>query len=172
VLVVAFGGLAMALDTSRWRLPAGWHAIVFADGVVASPTVADGARLGWPFLDTMASADLLVAKPGYGTFAEAGFEGRDTLAVPRADWPETRWLLDWLARHARCAPIGLDALHAGAFDAPIAALAAQPARPRAEGDGAATIASTIAARLGAAPDGAADGAPTVSPPGRDGRTGG
>jgi hypothetical protein len=35
------------------------------------------------YIDLLASCDLLVAKPGYGTFAEAGFASRDTLAVPR-----------------------------------------------------------------------------------------
>jgi hypothetical protein len=164
VLVVAFGGLAMRLDTSRWRLPAGWHAVVFAEGVVESATVADGTRLGWPFLDAMASSDLLVAKPGYGTFAEAGFEGRDTLAVPRGDWPETRWLVDWLGRHARCAPIALEALRDGAFEAPIAAIAALAARPPARGDGAAAIAEAIATGLGAEPP--------FSRPGTGGRTAG
>jgi hypothetical protein len=151
VMLVAFGGLPMALDTGRWRLPPGWTAVAFTDAVSQTAAVRDGARLeGWPYIDLLASCDLLVAKPGYGTFAEAGFEARDTLVVPRDTWPEAPWLVDWLSRHARCAPIALDMLRAGRFEAALAAIEAQAPRPAAQGDGAAQIAAHVARRLGAA----------------------
>jgi hypothetical protein len=150
VMLVAFGGLPMALDTARWRLPDGWVAVTFTDRVVETAAVVDGARLGWPFIDLLASCDLLVAKPGYGTFAEAGFVGRDTAIVPRDDWPESPWLADWLDRHARCARIGLDDLRAGRFEPVLEAIEARPPRPPADGDGAAQVAEQVARRLGLA----------------------
>lgn len=151
VMLIAFGGLRLDLDTRAWRLPDGWRAVTLTEGGTDSVTVRRGESLGWAYIDLLASCDLLVAKPGYGTFAEAGFASRDTLAVPRDDWPEAPYLQRWLERHARCASIGLDALRAGAFDGPLAALRAQPARPAAQGDGAAEIAEAVARRLGAAP---------------------
>jgi hypothetical protein len=164
IMQVAFGGLPMAFDTARWRLPDGWTAVALTAGVVETEAVRDARSLeGWSYIDLLASCDLLVAKPGYGTFAEAGFEGRDTLAVPRDTWPESPWLIDWLSRHARCAPIGLADLRAGRFEAALAALGAQPPRAPARGDGAAQIAQRIAERLGAPPG-------PVSPPGTGGRT--
>jgi len=150
VMLVAFGGLPMALDTGRWRLPEGWVAVTFTERVVQTPAVVDGQRLGWPFIDLLASCDLLVAKPGYGTFAEAGFAGRNTAIVPRDDWPESPWLAAWLDRHARCARIALADLRAGRFEPVLEAIAARPPRVPAQGDGAARVAQRIAARIGAA----------------------
>jgi hypothetical protein len=138
----------MRIDTRGWYLPAGWHAVVSFDGAVDTATVRTLRSLGWPYLDVLASVDVLAAKPGYGTFAEAGFAGRDALVVPRDDWPESPHLVGWLARHARVAPIGIDAVRAGAFDGPLRGLAAQPVREPARGDGAAAIAAAIDARLG------------------------
>jgi hypothetical protein len=151
VMQVAFGGISLALDSASWRLPEGWIAVVLTADAADGPSARRGEALGWPYHDLLASSDLLVAKPGYGTFAEAGFAGRDTLAVPRGDWPEAPYLSAWLERHARLEPIGLDAVRAGRFEAGIAALRARPARAPADGDGAATIAATIARRLGVAP---------------------
>ena len=165
VMLVAFGGLPMALDTQRWRLPDGWAAVAFTERVAQTPVVADGRRLGIPFVDLLASCDLLVAKPGYGTFAEAGFAGRDTAVVPRDGWPEAPWLEAWLARHARTAPIALPDLRAGRFGPVLEAIAAQPSRAPARGDGAAQLADDLVARLGAAAAPAA-----VSPPGTGART--
>jgi hypothetical protein len=145
IMVVAFGGLPMAFDTARWQLPEGWSAVMLTQGTVETPTVIAAERLGWDYIDLLASCDLLVAKPGYGTFAEAGFASRDTLAVPRDDWPEAPWLIDWLAQHARCASIALPDLRAGRFEAGLAAIAGQPSRIAADGDGAAEIADQMMA---------------------------
>jgi hypothetical protein len=165
VMVIAFGGMPLALDTARWRMPAGWTAIAYATGVVESVSVRDGERLvGWPYIDLLASCDVLVAKPGYGTFAEAGFAGRDTIAVPRDTWPETPWLVDWLSRHARCAPIALHDLQAGRFEDALAAIDAQPPRPAASGDGAAQIAEHVASRLGVPATGVPADGRRLSPP--------
>ncbi|MFN7642414.1 MAG: hypothetical protein ACK5PW_04925 [Burkholderiales bacterium] len=54
-----------------------------------------------------------------------------------------------LGRHARLAPIGMEAVRAGRFEAALERLQAGPARTPAHGDGAAVIADAIAARLGA-----------------------
>ena len=148
VMLVAFGGIPLPIDTRAWRLPAGWHAVASFPGAADAPGVRPFDALGWPYLDVLASVDALVAKPGYGTFAEAGFASRDTLAVPRDDWPESPHLVDWLARHARVATIGMDAVRAGRFGDGLAELASRPARAPATGDGAAAIADAIAARLG------------------------
>jgi hypothetical protein len=145
IMMVAFGGLPMAFDTARWQLPSGWSAVMLTQGTVETPTVIAAERLGWDYIDLLASCDLLVAKPGYGTFAEAGFASRDTLAVPRDDWPEACWLIDWLAQHARCATIALSDLRAGRFEPGLSALARQPERIAADGDGAAEIADQIVA---------------------------
>jgi hypothetical protein len=149
VLLAAFGGLPLRIDTRAWRLPAGWHVVASFDGARDAPGVRRFDALGWAYGDVLASADALLAKPGYGTFAEAGFAGRDTLFVPRDDWPESPYLVGWLARHARVAPIGLDAVSRGTFGEALDRLAAQPPRTPAGGDGASEVAAAIDARLDA-----------------------
>ena len=141
LLLVGFGGVPMALDTRRWQLPHGWAALVFAAG---APPAAVAA---WPFADLVASCDVLVAKPGYGTFVVAGRVGRDTLVVPREGWAESPWLMAWLARHARLETLSLEALRHGEFEPALQALASQPGRPVAIGDGAAQLAEAIARDL-------------------------
>jgi hypothetical protein len=152
LMVVAFGGTPMPLATDQWRLPPGWRALVFAPQVAQSDAVMapPPALADWPFADVVASCDVLVAKPGYGTFVEAGFVGRPTLIVPRNDWPEAPYLVDWLSRHARCVTLPVDALTAGDFGDALLALDAQPPRVVARGDGAREIAEAVARELGAA----------------------
>ena len=162
-MLLAFGGLPPPLDLSGWQPPAGWHAVVMAAGAVDGPGVSAGAPSGWSFIDLLSSCDLLVAKPGYGTFAEAAFAGRDTLVVPREDWAESRYLVEWLGRHVRMATLPLDVLRDGdGLLGPLREIEAHAPRPPATGDGGADIAEAIATRLGVAPP--------VSPRGTGGQT--
>lgn len=65
------------------------------------------ADAGVPFLDLLASVDMVFTKPGYGSFVEAATQGLDVLYLQRPDWPESDALTTWLRRHART--VGLDA---------------------------------------------------------------
>ena len=56
VLMVAFGGIPMRIDTRGWRLPPGWHAVASFDGARDAPAVRTLGSLGWPYLDVLASA--------------------------------------------------------------------------------------------------------------------
>lgn len=58
-----------------------------------------------PFNDLLASADAVIAKPGYGTFVEAAVHGVPLLYLRRPDWPEESCLIEWLHHHARAAEI-------------------------------------------------------------------
>lgn len=87
---------------------------------------ADGATV----LEALASCDALITKPGYGTFAEAACSGIPVLAVERPDWPESRWLVDWLAERVPVREVSAAEFAAGAIRAPLAELlAAGPAPP-------------------------------------------
>lgn len=87
---------------------------------------ADGTTV----LEALASCDALITKPGYGTFAEAACSGIPVLAVERPDWPESRWLVDWLADHVPVREVSAAEFAAGAIRAPLAELLATgPAAP-------------------------------------------
>lgn len=87
---------------------------------------SDPAGLGLNLQDLLGSLDLMVTKPGYGSFAEAACNGVPVLYVSRPDWPEEPALTRWMHAHARAREIPLSDLLAGDIAAPIAALLAAP----------------------------------------------
>lgn len=76
-------------------------------------------------LATLASCDALITKPGYGTFAEAACNGIPVLSVERKDWPESRWLVDWLAARVPLLEVSAGAFAAGELQQPLAELFAE-----------------------------------------------
>jgi hypothetical protein len=81
-------------------------------------------------LEALASCDALITKPGYGTFAEAACSGVPVLTLERRDWPESRWLVDWLSERVPLREIRPDAFAAGDIQQPLAELLeAGPAEP-------------------------------------------
>jgi hypothetical protein len=65
-------------------------------GDPARPDVLDQHKLAMPFIDLLASADLVITKPGYGTFTEAACNSTRVLYASRGDWPEEPALSAWL----------------------------------------------------------------------------
>lgn len=87
---------------------------------------ADGPSV----LEVLASCDALITKPGYGTFAEAACSGIPVLSVERPDWPESRWLVDWLAQQLPMREVSAAAFASGgARDALAELLREGPAAP-------------------------------------------
>lgn len=116
VALVAFGGFESDLKV---ELP-GWRLLRLG---------ADEPPL--PFVDLILACDAVVAKPGYGTFAEAILHERPILHVPRPGFPETPFVLDWAARHGHVRP-----LSEGPFPGPLS-------WPASQKDGAAVIAARL-----------------------------
>ena len=89
--------------------------------------------LGLSVLDLLGSIDLLLAKPGYGSFAEAACNGVPVLYVSRGDWPEEPALTRWIRQQVPALEIAMVDLLAGRLEEPIAALLAsgrsQPVEP-------------------------------------------
>lgn len=87
-------------------------------------------RLQLSFVDVLASVDVLLTKPGYGSFAEAACHGVPVLYVPRVDWPEEPYLVRWLSEHGRCDAITQAQLEHGDFgDALLTLLTQDMLRP-------------------------------------------
>jgi hypothetical protein len=97
-----------------------------ASGNRATATEAICQSLGLRFVDLLASMDLMLTKPGYGSFAEAVTHGVPLLSVNRKAWPEEPWLLDWAASRVALRKIDRDRLGRGDFTAEILALLAHP----------------------------------------------
>jgi len=80
--------------------------------------------LGLSVLDLLGSFDLLLAKPGYGSFTEAACNGVPLLYVSRGDWPEEPALTEWIRHQVPALEIPMADLLEGRLAEPIAELLA------------------------------------------------
>lgn len=146
--VIAFGGIDHRLPLERWPVLDGWF---WLSSLNHTPERADMARwtaAGVPFTDLFPSVDLIVGKPGYGTFSEAGLGGVPVLYEPRPDWPEAPPLEAWLARHTRCLPATAGQLVGGDLPLLLQRLFSMPeqqvARPTGVSEGADVLEGLLA----------------------------
>lgn len=123
--LIAFGGFSKRLpvehwpriDGVRWLLPAAWQ--------IEHPGVSAIEPLGYHFSDLLRSVDVVLTKPGYGTFAEAACNGTRLLYVRRDDWPEQDCLINWLKVHGCCREVSDADLMSGRLHEALASLLAQ-----------------------------------------------
>lgn len=144
--LVAFGGIDHALDWSRWPRLDGWTWLTTLD----RPDRCD--VLGWEaaemaFADLIASVDVVVTKPGYGTFTEAALAETPVLYIPRPDWPESPHLDRWLEGHTRAMAVPLDALLGDRLEAQLRTLFLLPGRPIASPSGIKEAVETLESLL-------------------------
>lgn len=112
-----------------------------ARGIVNADTLR--AQQGWSFCDLLAGSDIVICKPGYGTFVEAALANVPILYVKRDDWPEQPVLIQWLTQRARCAELSVADFSSGNFSPAISGLLSQPVPPPLPRDGAMVAARTI-----------------------------
>ncbi|MEO5374904.1 MAG: hypothetical protein H7840_11585 [Alphaproteobacteria bacterium] len=146
--LLAFGGIDPGLNTEAWPRHPGWMWMSGRADEPVRPDVVTTASLPLPFADLLRSSDLLVTKPGYGTFAEAGCLGLPVLYARRDDWPEEPHLGDWLKRHTRALAVDGATLRSGDIGAALASLLAQPAPVPATPSGIDEAAEVLARHLG------------------------
>lgn len=108
--LIAFGGIDHVLDLARWPVLPGWLWLSSLAVPPDRPDVRPWPAGGLSFSDVLASSEVVVTKPGYGTFVEAAMAGVPVLYVPRPDWPECPALDDWLRRYVRALPVELGSL--------------------------------------------------------------
>lgn len=113
LVVISPGGMPLRLPMERWpRLPkVRW--VVMADWEVEHPDAVTLEALGMHFVDVLRSADALLGKPGYGSFAEAACNGVPVLYVKRHDWPEEPYLIEWLEHRGCCLEVERERLNDG-----------------------------------------------------------
>lgn len=148
LVLLGFGGIAyrqhMPLPTLKgiaWLVPDDWPGAGRAD-------VLSFSEAGMPFPDMLASCDALVTKVGYGSLVEAAGQGVPVLYLDRPDWPETPWLGDWLARHARQEKLREEELFSEVAGQALQRLWQAPSKPAADVSGASVVARRILELLG------------------------
>jgi hypothetical protein len=142
LVLVSFGGFGAALP--RLDDPA-LGAFRFA-GFGPKP---EGLKADWhgldlqpalPHAEAVAACDVLLGKPGYGTFSEAAAHGCRVLYVPRPDYVEARALAAWIREVCASRELPREEFEAGRWAAPLAALLQENPKPSVPASGADRIA--------------------------------
>ena len=129
--LIAFGGIDHAMNLEKWPVIPGWVWLSTLPVPKNRPDLRSWRESGLHFEDLIPSVDVLVGKPGYGTYTEAGLAGTPMITIPRSDWPETEPFNTWLSRHTRWAEVHTDDLLSSHLPEIIVDLLAQPKRPPA-----------------------------------------
>lgn len=119
LVLVAMGGIATRLPMEQWPVIDGVRWLVQADWLVMREDVLTPESLGLNFRDALASCDVLLTKPGYGSFTEAVMNGVPVLYVSREDWPEEPYLVEWMAQYGVSRRITAQMAWAGGFGKPL-----------------------------------------------------
>lgn len=140
-LLLALGGIAHRLPVENWPelpgiqllVPADWH-------TAARPDITPYSDAQLPFAELFPHVDVVLSKPGYGTFVEAACCGLPVLYLQRPDWPEAACLEAWLHGNARAAVLAPEDGASGNLQGAIESLLGQVVPPRPQADG---IAQTL-----------------------------
>ena len=145
--LIAFGGMAYPLDYSLFpRLP-GWKWVLAGDPC-GHPDLIDRETVPMAFGDLLASSDVILGKPGYGTFTEAAVNGVPMLHIPRPDWPEAPYMIEWLRENGRCLEIeGTDLFVPARLEQQLQKLFSLPAKALPAPSGIDEAADLLAAAL-------------------------
>ena len=147
LVLVSLGGITSRLpierwpriDGVRWLVQENWHAD-HPDAVVLESLAMD-------FGDLLASSDVLLCKPGYGSFVEAACSGTPVLYVNRPDWPESPALTGWLQQHGVCREVSREQLQYGDIGKDLQTLWSAPRSTPPTPDGASQVADWLRHRL-------------------------
>ena len=147
LVLVSMGGIASRLPMERWPRIDGVRWLVQDSWQVAHPDAIVLESLAMGFADLLASSDVLLSKPGYGSFVEAACSGTPVLYVSRGDWPESAALTEWLHQHAVCSEISREQLESGAIAKELSGLLTAPQVSPPVPDGAAQAADRLMSYL-------------------------
>ena len=114
VALVALGGLPFSLDLKNWPTIPGWHWLVDQPEIQLRNDMTQISDLNIPFLQLIGSCDLILTKPGYGTYCEIAAIAKHkkvrVISLERPDWPETPFLNEFLASRVPFAEIHIEQL--------------------------------------------------------------
>lgn len=128
-VLVALGGITTRLPLESWPAIEGVSWIVTEAVRSRRDDLTDFNSLEMPFIDVLASADAVLTKPGYGTYAEAVCNGIPVLTLARPDWPETAYLNSWVRQYGHLEVITDEQFCSGDFVPQVKTLLAKGTGP-------------------------------------------
>jgi hypothetical protein len=112
IVLFSLGGMDLNVSAHHWPPIPGWHSIV-PEAWQPGESATAFERLRMPFTEVFSCCDVLVTKPGYGSFVEAACAAKPVLYLDRGDWPEIPFLVSWLEENGYCRPIDRADLKSG-----------------------------------------------------------
>lgn len=148
LVLVSFGGYGVELGSLADPALAAFRFAGFGPkpaGLAAAWTELSAAPAR-PHAESAAACDVLLCKPGYGTFAEGAAHGARVLYVDRPDYAEAGALTAWLKTVAACRELPRADFEAGRWAEALTALMGLPAQAPVSADGARRLATEILTR--------------------------
>ncbi len=108
--LLALGGVSLPVNLNLWPEVDTWFWLVDQAPPDHRKDMLEFKQTGIKILDLISSVDLVITKPGYGTYTEIALAGTKAITLARADWPETPYLNRFLSQHVSCAEITRDQL--------------------------------------------------------------
>lgn len=145
-VLVSMGGIPTELQPANWPTHcAGRPVFYLMSSALASqhPHALAMDREAPAYQTLIAASDVVLTKPGYGTFVEACAAGTPLLFVSRASWPESEALTRWVSEFGHAQAIAPAELLTGQFKLALAALLARGRAKPVELTGAASAAAVI-----------------------------
>ncbi len=124
LVLVSLGGIPLADRLECWPALPGVHWMIADSATQARDDVHLWSEAQYRFIDVLASADLVITKPGYGMFTEIAAVGLPALNIARPDWGESAVLEQWLGARATLRTIPLEQLFEGDIAAEVTELLA------------------------------------------------
>lgn len=116
LVLVGFGGIAQkAFPFAALESMAPFRFIIDADVPPNLTRVIATKDLAWPFHTLLASVDIIMTKPGYGTIVEAVALRKPVVYVRRYHFVDEQSLVDYVHRYGRAVELNKDAFVAGAW---------------------------------------------------------
>jgi UDP:flavonoid glycosyltransferase YjiC (YdhE family) len=115
LVLATMGGIKTEMNMANWPRLDNVHYLVPDLQIQNRDDISALATNDIGFTDILRSVDVLLTKPGYGSFTEAACNRTPVLYVERNNWPEHDYLCRWLEQHLPCRSITRQQLAAGNF---------------------------------------------------------
>ena len=147
LVLVSFGGVALdALPYDRLEGLTSYRFIVSGPVPAGSRRVHSAASIPVSFGTLLASADILVTKPGYSTVVEAVAQSKPVVYVRRYNFVDEDCLVGYLHRYGRAAELSAADFASGRWEAALIGVSriSQPSETAPPATGAAEAAAILA----------------------------
>lgn len=127
IVLVGFGGIALDTLPFEHLEQMGPYRFIVSGPVPGRYTrIHAASALPFSFRALLASADLIVTKPGYSTVVEAVALGKPVVYVRRYNFADEQVLVDYLHRYGRAAELSEQDFTSGCWQAALQAAASAP----------------------------------------------